>query len=407
MMPRIEVWVELGARAYPILIGRGLLDDAAAWRAVPAATKVIVTSDRIAPLYLDRAARALEQTGTRVLQVILPDGEAVKNWQTLGLIYDALLAAHCDRATLLIALGGGVIGDITGFAAATYQRGIPFVQITTTLLAQVDSSVGGKTAINHPLGKNMIGAFYQPQLVLIDTDVLATLPAREFRSGLAEVIKYGFIYDAEFLGWLEKNMERLLARDDDALAHAIRRSCEIKAAIVAQDERETGMRAWLNLGHTFGHAIEAGMGYGVWLHGEAVAAGMVIAAALSASLGHISIADAARVKQLVQRAGLPVQAPALGTGRYLDLMRVDKKASAGAIRYVLLKQLGQAFVAAVPDAQVVPVLAAHCDAAAVPGPAEVAAVEHVAVVPNMANVTNVKGAAQPLTPAGAAQRTPA
>ena len=366
MMPRIEVRVELGARAYPILIGCGLMDDAAELRKLPATSRVIVTSDRIAPLYLERAAQAFEQTGTRVLKVILPDGEAAKNWQTLGLIYDALLAAHCDRATLLIALGGGVIGDITGFAAATYQRGIRFVQIPTTLLAQVDSSVGGKTAINHPLGKNMIGAFYQPQLVLIDTDVLATLPAREFRSGLAEIIKYGFIYDAGFLGWLENNLDRLLARDDAALAHAIRRSCEIKAAIVAQDERETGMRAWLNFGHTFGHAIEAGLGYGVWLHGEAVAAGMVIAAALSASLGHISAADSARVNQLVQRAGLPVMAPALGPDRYLELMRVDKKAEAGAIRYVLLKQLGQAIVAAVPDAQVAPLLAAHCGAAALP-----------------------------------------
>ena len=360
MTPRIEVRVELASRAYPILIGRALLDDAMVWSGLPGTRFVIVTSDRIAPLYLERVEQALRHAGKPILSVILPDGEAAKNWQTLNTIYDALLAAHCDRKTMLIALGGGVIGDMTGFAAATYQRGIPFVQIPTTLLAQVDSSVGGKTAINHPRGKNMIGAFYQPQLVLIDTAVLATLPEREYRSGLAEVIKYGFIYDALFLDWLEHNLDQLLARDDEALAHAIHRSCEIKAGIVAHDERETGIRAWLNLGHTFGHAIEAGLGYGVWLHGEAVAAGMVIAAALSASLGHISIADAARVKQLVARAGLPVLAPALGTSRYLELMRIDKKAEAGAIRYVMLKQLGEAFVATVPDQQVVPVLAAHC-----------------------------------------------
>ena len=367
MTPHIEVRVDLASRSYPILIGRALLDDVAVWSDLPGTRFVIVTSDRIAPLYLDRVERVLQHTGKRILRVILPDGEAAKNWQTLNTIYDALLAAHCDRKTMLIALGGGVIGDMTGFAAATYQRGIPFVQIPTTLLAQVDSSVGGKTAINHPLGKNMIGAFYQPQRVLIDTDVLATLPEREYRSGLAEVIKYGFIYDSLFLDWLEHNLDRLLARDDDVLAHAIRRSCEIKASIVSQDERETGMRAWLNLGHTFGHAIEAGLGYGVWLHGEAVAAGMVIAAALSALLGHISAADAVRVKQLVERIGLPVLAPALGTSRYLELMQVDKKADAGAIRYVLLKRLGEAFVAAVPDQQVETVLAAHCVSAQLAG----------------------------------------
>ena len=320
-----------------------------------------MTSDRIAPLFLDRLVHALEQSGKRVLRVILPDGEAVKNWETLNQIYDALLTAHCDRKTTLIALGGGVIGDMTGFAAATYQRGVPFVQIPTTLLAQVDSSVGGKTAINHPLGKNMIGAFYQPRMVVIDATVLGSLPERELRSGLAEVIKYGFIYDSAFLAWLEDNLDHLLGRDLHVLEHAIRRSCEIKAEIVAQDEREAGIRAWLNLGHTFGHAIEAGMGYGKWLHGEAVATGMVIAAGLSASLGHISEADAARVGTLVKRAGLPVRAPALGTGRYLELMRVDKKAQAGAIRYVLLKALGEAFVTAVPDQQVVPVLEAHME----------------------------------------------
>ena len=359
--PRSELRVSLGERSYPILIGAGLLDDASNWATIKSQTVVVVTSDRIAPLLLERLTHALTQAGKRLLPIVLPDGEAHKNWHTLNLIYDALLAAHCDRKTTLVALGGGVIGDITGFAAATYQRGVPFVQVPTTLLAQVDSSVGGKTAINHPLGKNMIGAFYQPQQVVIDTATLTTLPEREFRSGLAEVIKYGFIYDAVFLAWLEDNLGKLAARDPIALTHAIRRSCEIKAEIVAQDERESGIRAWLNLGHTFGHAIEAGMGYGVWLHGEAVAAGMVVAAALSADLGHISQADSGRVKALVKRAGLPVTLPHLDSARYLELMRVDKKADAGTIRYVLLKSLGAAFVAAVPDAQVLPVLEAHIE----------------------------------------------
>jgi 3-dehydroquinate synthase len=360
---RAELRVNLGTRSYPIIIGQGLLDDLAIWEGVGTAVAVI-TSDRIAPLFLERLAGTLAKAGKRVLRVVLQDGEASKNWETLNTIYDALLAARCDRKTTLIALGGGVIGDMTGFAAATYQRGVPFVQIPTTLLAQVDSSVGGKTAINHPLGKNMIGAFYQPLKVAIDTGVLASLPEREFRSGLAEVIKYGFIYDAGFLDWLEADLARLLARDAEALIYAIRRSCEIKAEIVAQDERETGIRAWLNLGHTFGHAIEAGMGYGAWLHGEAVATGMVMAAALSAALGHITAGDAARVSALVSRIGLPLRAPALGAQRYLELMRVDKKADAGAIRYVLLKSLGEAFVTAVPDRQVIPVLEGHMDKAA-------------------------------------------
>ena len=357
-MHRTELRVDLGARAYPILIGHGLLDDPAVWRAAQHEMAVVVTSERIAPLYLERIFSALESAGRRTMSIVLPDGEAFKTWQTLNVVFDGLLAAHCDRKSMLIALGGGVVGDMTGFAAATYQRGIPFAQVPTTLLAQVDSSVGGKTAINHPLGKNMIGAFYQPVLVLADTSTLDTLPEREFRSGLAEVIKYGFIYDVEFLVWLEANLDRLLARDAASLAHAIRRSCEIKAEIVVQDERETGIRAWLNFGHTFGHAIETGLGYGTWLHGEAVATGMVIAADLSHRLGHISEADAARVRHLVARAGLAVTAPDLGAARYLELMRHDKKADAGAIRYVLLKRLGEAFVAAVPDAQVIPALAA-------------------------------------------------
>ena len=355
---RTELRVDLGARGYPILIGNGVIDDEAIWRGVQGSVVAVVTSERIALLHLERVLQALGRAGRRAIVITLPDGEAAKNWQTLNTIYETLLEAQCDRKTLLAALGGGVIGDITGFAAATYQRGVPFVQIPTTLLAQVDSSVGGKTAINHPRGKNMIGAFYQPSLVVADTSTLDTLPEREFRSGLAEVIKYGFIYDVEFLVWLEANLDGLLARDAEALAHAIRRSCEIKAEIVVQDERETGIRAWLNFGHTFGHAIETGLGYGTWLHGEAVATGMVIAADLSHRLGHISEADAARVRHLVARAGLAVTAPDLGATRYLELMRHDKKADAGAIRYVLLKRLGEAFVAAVPDAQVIPALAA-------------------------------------------------
>jgi 3-dehydroquinate synthase len=357
-MQRTELRVDLASRAYRILIGSDLLDDAAIWSGIPARQAVVVTSDRVAPLYLDRAMQALRRAGKQTLSIVLPDGEASKTWDTLNLIFDALLAARCDRKTLLVALGGGVVGDMTGFAAATYQRGVPFVQIPTTLLAQVDSSVGGKTAINHPRGKNMIGAFYQPLLVLADISTLKSLPEREFRSGLAEIIKYGFIYDTNFLNWLEANLERLLARDAEALTHAIRRSCEIKAEIVGQDEHEHGIRAWLNLGHTFGHAIETGMGYGTWLHGEAVATGMVIAADLSRRLGYLPDAGAHRVRDLVARAGLPVAAPDLGTTRYLDLMRNDKKADAGAIRYVLLKRLGEAFVATVPDDQVIPALIA-------------------------------------------------
>ena len=357
-MQRTELRVNLGTRAYPILIGRGLMDDATVWQGVDGALAAVVTSDRIAPLFLARITDTLNRAGKRSISILLSDGEEHKTWETLNTIFDLMLAARCDRKTLLVALGGGVIGDITGFAAATYQRGVPFVQVPTTLLAQVDSSVGGKTAINHPRGKNMIGAFYQPQLVLADTAALETLPERELRSGLAEVIKYGFIYDVDFLVWLETNLDRLVARDAGALAHAIHRSCQIKAEIVAQDERETGIRAWLNFGHTFGHAIETGMGYGVWLHGEAVATGMVIAADLSRRLGYISASDAARVRALVERAGLPVTAPDLGTARYLDLMHNDKKANAGAINYVLLKRLGEAFVAPVPDDQVIPALAA-------------------------------------------------
>ena len=344
-----ELRVELAERAYPILIGQALIDDPSLFASRIKGRAAVVTSDRIAPYFLDRLRATLARAKVDAIEIILPDGEAAKTWETLNLVYSGLLAQRCDRRTTLIALGGGVIGDITGFAAATYQRGVPFIQVPTTLLAQVDSSVGGKTGINHPLGKNMIGAFYQPILVLADTETLSTLPEREFRSGIAEVIKYGFIYDLAFLEWLEANLDTLMRRDPVALTHAIRRSCEIKAEIVVQDERETGMRAWLNLGHTFGHAIEAGLGYGQWLHGEAVAAGMVLAAELSVRLGVLASADAKRIRDLVIQAGLPARAPDLGSARYLELMRVDKKAQGGAIRYVLLKRLGEACVEPVPD----------------------------------------------------------
>ena len=343
--------VELGDRAYPIHIGPDLLprtDLITPHLAQKRAT--IVTNTTVAPLYLERLTAALEAAGVAVAHVVLPDGEAYKTWQTLNLIFDALLTARAERKTTLIALGGGVIGDMTGFAAACYQRGMPFVQIPTTLLSQVDSSVGGKTGINHPLGKNMIGAFYQPRLVLADTDTLKTLPARELSAGLAEIIKYGLIWDADFLGWLEINMNKLRALDPAAIGHAIFRSCEIKAQVVAQDEREGGIRAILNLGHTFGHAIETGMGYGNWLHGEAVAAGMIMALRVSAGMGWLSEADVARGRALVEAAGLPSAAPDLGFETYLEYMGHDKKVEAGRMRFVLLKKLGQAVVTAeVPE----------------------------------------------------------
>jgi 3-dehydroquinate synthase len=281
---------------------------------------------------------------------VLPDGEAYKNWETLNRIFDALLTTRCERNTTLIALGGGVIGDLTGFAAAVYLRGMPFIQVPTTLLAQVDSAVGGKTAINHPLGKNMIGAFYQPQLVLADTETLNTLPDRELSAGIAEIIKYGLIRDPDFFVWLEDNISRLLAREPDALAFAVERSCRNKAEIVALDEHEHGVRTLLNLGHTFGHAIETGLGYGTWLHGEAVAAGMVLAAELSQEMGLIARTDVERAVELIARARLPVSPPELGVARYLDLMGHDKKVVSGKIRFVLLKRIGEAFVTdLVPD----------------------------------------------------------
>ena len=344
--------VALGDRAYPIHIGRGLLARADLILPHLKTKRVaIVTNDVVGPLYLDRLRATLEAAGVRVSAVVLPDGEANKDWQTLNLIFDMLLAERCERSTTLVALGGGVVGDMGGFAAACYQRGMPFIQIPTTLLAQVDSSVGGKTAINHPLGKNMIGAFYQPKLVLADIDTLATLPDRELAAGLAEVIKYGLIRDPVFLDWLEANLDALVARDPAALAYAIERSCRNKAEVVAADETEQGERALLNLGHTFGHAIETGLGYGEWLHGEAVAAGTMMAAELSRRLGWLQDDDIERIATLFARAHLPVWGPKLGVSRYLELMAHDKKVEAGKLRLVLLREVGRAVIhgEATPD----------------------------------------------------------
>jgi 3-dehydroquinate synthase len=361
--PPERVEIQLGERSYPILIGTDLLGDPTNLLAVPAAaTALIVTNTTVAPLYAAALREALAGRFRAVHVLELPDGEVYKDWQTLNLIFDALLGHGCDRKTVLFALGGGVVGDMTGFAAASYMRGVPFVQVPTTLLAQVDSSVGGKTAINHPLGKNMIGAFYQPQLVLCDLATLATLPPRELSAGLAEVIKYGPIYDMDFLDWIEANIDALMAREPAALAHAVKRSCEIKAAVVGQDERETGLRAILNFGHTFGHAIESGLGYGEWLHGEAVGCGMVMAAHLSQKLGGIDAALVQRLTALIERAGLPVVAPALGAERYLELMRIDKKSEAGEIRFVVIDKPGSAVMRAAPDALVREVLA-QCSSA--------------------------------------------
>lgn len=338
--------VDLADRSYPIYVGSGLLAQAELFARHIAGRQVcIVTDDTVAPLYLDALKQVL--TGYQVISVVLPTGEAFKNWSTLQQIFDALLVARHDRRTTLIALGGGVIGDMTGFAAASYQRGVDFIQVPTTLLSQVDSSVGGKTGINHPAGKNMIGAFYQPKAVLIDTDSLQTLPAREVSAGLAEIIKYGLIRDNEFLGWLEQHMEGLRALDAELVTQAIIRSCSVKADVVAADEREGGVRAILNLGHTFGHAIEAHQGYGNWLHGEAVGAGMVMALDLSCRLGRISEQERARGEAIIAAAGLPVSAPAgMQAADFERLMAVDKKVLDGQLRLVLLRQLGDADVTA-------------------------------------------------------------
>ena len=338
--------VELGERAYPIHIGTNLLDRAGLYAPhVRGRFAAIVTNETVAPLYAARLEVALAAAGAKsILRIALPDGEAFKTWQTLDRVFEALLQARADRKTVLVALGGGVVGDITGFAAATYQRGIAHLQVPTTLLAQVDSSVGGKTAINHPLGKNMVGAFHQPSAVVADTTTLATLPPREYAAGLAEVVKYGAISDLDFLGWIEANVDCLQARNPESLAHAIRRSCEIKAAIVAEDEREEGARALLNFGHTFGHAIESAAGYGAILHGEAVATGMALAARFSARQGRIPGADAERLVALLERLRLPVDAPHFPRETWLEYMGRDKKNEGGGITLILLEALGRAAV---------------------------------------------------------------
>ncbi|WP_295855789.1 3-dehydroquinate synthase [uncultured Xylophilus sp.] len=363
--PATQVPIAFGDRSYPITIGQNLLADPTTYADLPsAAAAVVVTNTTVDPLCGDRLRAALAVRFRSVHTVVLPDGEAHKDWATLNRIFDVLLENGCDRKTVLFALGGGVVGDMTGFAAASYMRGVPFVQVPTTLLAQVDSSVGGKTAINHPLGKNMIGAFYQPRLVVCDLGTIATLPPREVSAGLAEIIKYGPIHDMAFLGWIEEHIDALRAGDVAALAHAVRRSCEIKAEVVGADEREAGLRAILNFGHTFGHAIEAGLGYGAWLHGEGVGCGMVMAATLSQRLGLVDAAFVARLTALVRRAGLPVVGPVLDTadnaGRYLQLMRVDKKSEGGEIRFVLIDGPGRAVVRAAPDALVRTVIDACC-----------------------------------------------
>jgi 3-dehydroquinate synthase len=336
--------LDLGERSYPIYIGQRLLDDAELFaRHVGGERVAIVTNDTLAPRFLPHAKKLLSRFNP--IDVILPDGEQYKTLDVLNRIFDALLAARCDRRTTLVALGGGVIGDMTGFAASAYQRGVPFIQVPTTLLSQVDSSVGGKTGVNHALGKNMIGAFYQPRAVVIDIDTLNSLPERELSAGLAEVIKYGLIRDADFFTWLESNIDALRRRDPAALSQAIERSCRNKADVVAADENESGLRAILNFGHTFGHAIETGLGYGEWLHGEAVGAGMMLASDLSRRLGWISLQETARIKALLLRAGLPVSAPAEMTpARFRELMSVDKKVLAGKLRLILLKRIGDAVI---------------------------------------------------------------
>ena len=337
--------VELANRSYPIHIGRNLISDTSL--ILPHLKRkhvAIVTNTTVAPLYLEKLGQALQSAGVKVTPIILPDGEAYKNAETLNTIYDVLLQNRCERSTTLIALGGGVIGDLTGYAAATYLRGVPFIQVPTTLLSQVDSSVGGKTGNNHPLGKNMIGAFYQPQLVLADIDTLQTLPAREFSAGMAEVIKYGLIRDADFFDWLEVNIASLMKLDEQMLSYAIYRSCQNKAEVVARDEHEQGERALLNLGHTFGHAIENAMGYGVWLHGEAVAAGTMMAADLSQRAGWLTATEIARMQNIFKAANLPIAAPNLGVERYLDLMGLDKKVENGKIRLILQQSIGKSLI---------------------------------------------------------------
>ncbi len=345
-MNRFDLRVDLGERGYPIHIGTGLLGDASLYRPHVAGRGVaLVTNETVAPLYAARVESALREAGATVQTIVLPDGEAHKSWQTLDRIFAALLAAQADRRTVIVAVGGGVVGDMAGFAAATYQRGVSYIQVPTTLLAQVDSSVGGKTAINHELGKNMVGAFHQPAAVIADTGALATLPAREYAAGLAEVIKYGAIQDLALLTWLEAHAGDLTEREPAALAHAIRRSCEIKAEVVAADERESGARALLNFGHTFGHAIESAAGYGRWLHGEAVAMGMALAARFSVRGGRLAAADAERLVCLMARLGLPTESPAYPIDTWLEYMGRDKKNEGGRITLILLDALGRAVIA--------------------------------------------------------------
>jgi len=356
--------VALGARSYPIHVGSGLLANGPALAGLaPGARAIVVSNPTVAPLHLAPLRDALAANGGAVDVVLVPDGEEHKNAATLDTLLTRLVELRADRATTIVALGGGVVGDIAGFAAAIYQRGVPFVQVPTTLLAQVDSSVGGKTGINHPLGKNMIGAFHQPAAVLIDTDCLQTLPPRELAAGLAEVVKHGAVHDVRFFEWLERSVDALAARDAAALAHAIVESCRIKAEVVAGDERETGARALLNFGHTFGHAIETAMGYGTWLHGEAVGAGMVLAARLSERVLGLASHDTARLVDVLRRAHVPVHAPAIPVERWLTLMQRDKKVMAGRLRLILLEALGRArIVADVPEAELVAVVGARASA---------------------------------------------
>lgn len=353
--------VELGERTYPVYIGRDLLDDSSLLaQHIAGSQVVIISNETVAPLYVERVRSAL---GARQLitEIVLPDGEQYKSLDTLAVIFDRVMADKHSRNTTFVAVGGGVVGDIAGFAAACYQRGVNFVQVPTTLLAQVDSSVGGKTAVNHPRGKNMIGAFYQPQAVLIDINTLQTLPAREFSAGLAEVVKYGFISDEPFYRWLQEHMSRLLAREEAALAEAIERSCATKAQVVAADEREGGIRAILNFGHTFGHAIETGQGYGKWLHGEAVATGMLLALELSARRGWVDSGEVDDFRELLLGMRLPVAVPGdMDAGTFLNLMAHDKKVIDGKLRLILLQAIGTAcIVDDVTDSEVHELLAAR------------------------------------------------
>ncbi|MCF7530491.1 3-dehydroquinate synthase [Neisseria lisongii] len=345
--------VQTPSHQYPIFIGNGLIDQAHELLRPHLGKKAaVITNETVAPLYLAKIQTALDTLDIDHFSIVLPDGEAYKNWETLNLIFDGLMQNRAERKTTLIALGGGVIGDMVGFAAATYQRGTPFIQIPTTLLSQVDSSVGGKTAINHPLGKNMIGAFYQPQAVLADLNTLHTLPQRELSAGMAEVIKYGALGDSKFFRWLEENMADLMAQQPEKLAQAVYHCCKMKADIVAQDETEQGIRAWLNLGHTFGHAIEAEMGYGVWLHGEAVAAGCVLAGRLSEILGKTQPEDTERIAKLMTAARLPAEPPKFPFERWLEHMRHDKKVSSGVMRFIGLNRLGEANITEINDMEI-------------------------------------------------------